>query len=76
MRLENIIMMLIILLFLGVFIFVGVQHFQDSIRLQNLCENNDGSYQDYPRLCLLEEDGIIIEYKMLKFKDEYRLVRK
>lgn len=59
----------------GLILFAFISTIQLNSALQNLCEDNDGSFQSYGNICLIEEDGRIVEYKMLEFKDEWRLVK-
>ena len=75
MGLGQIILIIILALVITTIIYGGIQDIELDKELRNLCEDNDGSY-GILRSCLIEEDGKILEYKVLKFKDEWRLVRR
>ena len=78
--LYKVIILLILLLFvLGSIavantIFLEIKGYSE---MENLCENKGGgySYKDGEDRCYLIENNTLVEYKILKFKDNWRLVK-
>lgn len=74
MRLLNVLVIVTVILICMtavLFIIIAFINLMDLIESQNFCEDHGGDGRDDS--CLIEENGRIVQYELIKFKGEWRL---